>query len=138
MFSPTTPYNELPLLPGRFDYDQTALLKLSIKANQALARLDGLSLLLPNYQLLISPLLAKESIASNAIENINTTMVDFLQQEAISKDTISGAEKEVQHYRRTILYGIEQISEYGGISTKLLIDLQSRIEPSQTGIRKLP
>lgn len=89
MFSPTTPHNDLPLLPGTFDYDQTDLLKLSIKANQALARLDGLSLLLPNYQLLISPLLAKESIASNAIENINTTMVDFLQQEAISKDTIA-------------------------------------------------
>lgn len=138
MFDPHIPYNDLPLLPWSFDYDQTKLLKLSIKANQALARLDGLSLLLPNYQLLISPLLAKESIASNAIENINTTMVDFLQQEALTKDTLSWAEKEVQHYRSTILYGIELIKKYGGISTNMLIELQSHIEPSKTGVRKIP
>jgi Fic family protein len=89
MFSPTIPNNQLPHLPGSFDYDAVHLLKLSIQAHQAIARIDGLSLLLPNYELLISPLLAKESIASNAIENINTTMVDFLQQEAIAKASIT-------------------------------------------------
>jgi Fic/DOC family N-terminal len=43
---------------------------------------------LPNYEVLIHPLLAKESIASNKIENINTTMLEFLQQEAMGSSNL--------------------------------------------------
>jgi Fic family protein len=83
MFDPKLPFNDLPLLPGNFDFHKKIFLKPLIQANQALAKLDGLTLILPNYEVLIHPLLAKESVASNEIENINTTMMDFLQQEAI-------------------------------------------------------
>ena len=111
MFNPQTPYNNLPTLPGNFDYHQKQFVSLVIQANQAIAKLDGLTLLLPNYEVLIHPLLAKESIASNEIENINTTMMQFLQQEAMGVNSLQGAEKEVQHYRTAILYGVEQLNQ---------------------------
>jgi len=138
MFDPRVPYNDLPLLPGTFDYHQKQFLSSLIQANQAIAKLDGLTLLLPNYEVLIHPLLAKESIASNEIENINTTMMQFLQQEAIGANALSGAEKEVEYYRKAIVYGVDQLDKQWGISTNLLIELQAIIEPNKKGIRKLP
>lgn len=138
MFDPQIPYNDLPFLPGNFDYHQKDFLGVLIEANQAIAKLDGLTLLLPNYEVLIHPLLAKESIASNEIENINTTMMQFLQQEAMGPNKLQGAEKEVQYYRSAIMYWVEQIRVQWGISTNLLIELQALIEPNKQGIRKLP
>lgn len=138
MFDPKLPFNDLPLLPGNFDFHKKIFLKPLIQANQALAKLDGLTLILPNYEVLIHPLLAKESVASNEIENINTTMMDFLQQEAIWASKLQGAEKEVQYYRAAIMYGDKEIEKMWGISAKLLIDLQAMIEPNKTWIRKIP
>lgn len=138
MLDPTIPANDLPLLPHWYDFGQRDFLQLAIKANYALAQLDWLSSLLPNYELLISPLLAKECIASNEIENINTTMIHFLQQEAISPDRLTWPEKEVQHYRHALMQGIERMNTEWWISTNLLIYLQSLIEPSKPWIRKIP
>lgn len=138
MFDPKEPFNDLPLLPGAFDYQKRDFLSWLIEANQAIAKLDGLTLLLPNYEVLIHPLLAKESVASNEIENINTTMLQFLQEEAIRPNMLQWAEKEVQFYRKAIHHGVEQIDRLWWISTNLLIELQSFIEPEKTGIRKIP
>lgn len=138
MFDPKEPFNDLPLLPGSFDYQKRDFLSLLIEANQAIAKLDGLTLLLPNYEVLIHPLLAKESVASNEIENINTTMLQFLQEEAIRPNMLQWAEKEVQFYRQAIHHGVEQINHLWWISSNLLIELQSFIEPEKTGIRKIP
>ncbi|MBP6910914.1 Fic family protein [Patescibacteria group bacterium] len=137
MFSPTIPYNDLPLLPGSYNFHKPEHIQLALRANQALGKLDGLSLLLPDYTLLISPLLAKESVASNAIENINTTTIEFLQKEATGSK-LSGAEKEVAYYRTTLLQGMSLLEKEGGISTNMLIHLQAIIEPDKTGIRKIP
>lgn len=122
----------------KYDYHQKKFFSLLIDANQSLAKLDGLTLVLPNYEVLIHPLLAKESIASNKIENINTTMIEFLQQEAIGINRLSWAEKEVQSYRNAVMYGVEQVEKYGWISVNLLIELQAIIEPNKIGIRKIP
>ena len=136
MFDPKIAYNDLPLLDNNFD--QSKFLSPLIAANQAIAKLDWLTLILPNYEILIHPLLAKESIASNQIENINTTMVDFLQQEAMWTNKLSWAEKEVEYYRQAIKYWVEQIEVLWWITTKLLIELQSMIEPNKVWIRKIP
>jgi len=45
--------------------------------------------LIPNVDILISPLLVKESVESNAIENINTTTLKVLQNEALEKNKIT-------------------------------------------------
>ncbi|MDR0860232.1 MAG: Fic family protein [Candidatus Peribacteria bacterium] len=85
VFNPRIPYNDLPFLPGDFNYNQVEILKLALKANNHLAKLNGLSQLLPNAELLMAPLLVKESVASSAIENINTTTQKVLQEEAMGK-----------------------------------------------------
>lgn len=44
--------------------------------------------------------------------------------------------KEVVLYRSAIWRGYEIIKEKGFISTNILVELQSMIEPNKTGIRK--
>ncbi|MDQ7009696.1 MAG: Fic family protein [Candidatus Gracilibacteria bacterium] len=138
MFDKNIAYNDLPLLPGKFDYEQKEILKLTIKASEALSKLNGLLYLVPNIEILISPLLTKESVESSAIENINTTTLKVLQSQALPEKNIAGAEKEVLHYHNAILKGFENIKKYGGIGYNFLIETQSIIEPNKTGIRKLP
>ncbi|HBA45279.1 TPA: hypothetical protein DEG21_03270 [Patescibacteria group bacterium] len=43
---------------------------------------------MPNIEILVSPLLIKESVESSAIENINTTTLKVLQSNALSLDSI--------------------------------------------------
>jgi Fic family protein len=138
MFNPKIPYNDLPKL-NSIDFSiKNEYINLIIQANQEIGKLDWLASLLPNYEVLISPLIAKESVASNAIENINTTTVEFLQKEALWSSSLSWAEKEVQHYRNTLLQWIEMLKEQWWISANLLIELQSLIEPTKVGVRKIP
>jgi Fic family protein len=89
VFNPTIPYNDLPLLPGDFNYNQVEILKSALKANERLAKLNGLSQLLPNAELLMAPLLVKESVASSAIENIHTTTQKVFQEEAIKEHRVN-------------------------------------------------
>ena len=84
MFDPKVPF-QIPLLPTDFDYNQVDILKLALRANNTLAKLNGLILILPNPELLVRPLLSKESVESSAIENIFTTTTELLKAETIEK-----------------------------------------------------
>ncbi len=138
MFDKNRAYNDLPLLPWKFDYDDKDILKLTIKASEELSRLNGLLYLIPNIEILISPLLTKESVESSAIENINTTTLKVLQSQALWQKSISWPEKEVLHYHNAILKGFEDIKKFGWIWYNTFCDLQALIEPNKPWIRKLP
>jgi Fic family protein len=131
MFQKNIPNNNLPHLPGKFHYDQIAILKLAIKASEALARLNGLVYLIPNHEILISPLLIKESVESSAIENINTTTLKVLQSNALPASSVHGPEKEVLHYHTAILTGYERLKKEGGIGYNMILEIQSLIEPNK-------
>jgi len=111
MFDPQKPHNDLPRLPGVFDYHDTKLYQKALQAQTALAKLNGLLHLLPNADVLISPLITAESVSSSAIENINTTTVEVLKAQALPEDFRVGAEKEVLHYREAIMYGHQLVKQ---------------------------
>ncbi|EKD66331.1 MAG: filamentation induced by cAMP protein Fic [uncultured bacterium (gcode 4)] len=138
MFDKTIPYNDLPLLPWDFDFDKKEFLKLAIKASEEISKLNWLSYLIPNIEILVSPLLIKESVESSAIENINTTTLKVLQSNALSLDSIKWPEKEVLHYHNAILKWFERLKKEGGIWFNFLVELQGLIEPQKTWIRKIP
>jgi len=138
MFDPNVPNNDLLVLPSKFEYDQKDILKFTIKANSALSKLNWLALLLPNAELLMAPLLIKESVDSNAIENINTTTLKVLQAEAIDWKKTIWPEKEVLYYRKALMQWIKKTNDYNWIPTNLLLEVQAIIEPNKSGIRKIP
>ena len=138
MYDPKIPYNHLPLLPGDFEYDKKAFLKLAIKASEELSKLNGLVKLIPNHEILIAPLLVKESVESSAIENINTTTLKVLQSEALPESAVKWPEKEVLHYHRAMLAWYERLKQEWGIWYNAIIDTQSLIEPTKPWVRKIP
>ncbi|MBD3299761.1 MAG: Fic family protein [Candidatus Moranbacteria bacterium] len=137
MFNSKKPYNRLPLLPPRVNFDDVKLLKLVNRANMALSELNGSSRLLPDQFLLISPLVIKEGVASNKIENINTTVKNVFKAEALyDLEKESGyAEKETLNYRKAIKYGARQIKKNKALTIEDILKIQSFIEPKKAGIR---
>ena len=138
MFNKNVPYNNLPLLPWNFDYNKVDFLKLAIKATWKLEKLNWLIYLIPNKEILISPLLIKESVESSAIENIHTTTIKVLQSKAIGWKYISWPEKEVLHYQEAILKWFKLLKEYNWIWYNFFLEIQKIIEPNKPWIRTLP
>lgn len=138
MYDPKIPYNLLPLLPGEFDFDKKEFLKLAIKAVEEISKMNALVKLIPNHEILIAPLLVKESVESSAIENINTTTLKVLQSEALPETAVKWPEKEVLHYHRAMLAGYERVKKEWGIGYNTILEIQSLIEPDKPWVRKLP
>lgn len=136
MFDPKIPF-DIPLLPTNFNFDQVDILKLALRANSALSKLNWLILVLPNPQLLLKPLLSKESVESSAIENIFTTTQELLKAETIDKNKVKWPEKEVISYKQALLYGFEFIQNHWFVHTNMICDIWNIVE-SKWWIRKLP
>jgi len=67
-----TPFT-LKTLPLQNEIETTKILKKSISANRALARLNGVAKIIPNSAILINSLVLQEAKDSSEIENIITT-----------------------------------------------------------------
>lgn len=135
IFDPSKPF-DLPLLPHDHDYETKEILRLVADGTEALGRLNGMMNLLPNRDLLLKPLLINEALQSSEIENIYTTTVKVLQDEISKWTNISWAEKEVLHYREALTYGYDFLKTWNPIYTKFIEDVQARIEPNKSGVRK--
>ena len=139
MFNPQKPFNELPLLPPKINFDDIKLLKLVNKANNSLFELKGSAHILPNRLILLSPLSIREAVASSGVENINTTVSEALKADVLfDKRKISGAEKETLHYRDALMHGFKLLNKQGFLSVNSFIEIQSILEANKKGIRKIP
>lgn len=139
MFDRNVAYDHLPLLPPNFNFDDVALLKLINKANNSLFELKGMANVLPNSGILVSPLTIREAVASSGIENINTTVENALKADVIyEKSELVGAEKEILNYRDALREGYKLLKRDGFLNTNSFIGIQSVLEPSKSGVRKIP
>ncbi len=128
----------LPPLPPKINLREVEILEKALKANIALAELNGLVLSIPNYEILLAPLTAREAVASSEIESIYTTTLDILQAELFPEEKLPKEQKETLNYKQALLAGYESILSKEFISTNQIVDIQKVLEPSKSGIRKLP
>ena len=123
-------------IPPDFDFDDIEILKKAIKANTALAELNGLILSLPNYEILLQPLTIREAVASSEIENIRTTTIDILQAEISHEiNNLSKEQKETLNYKEALLSGFQRIKKQEFLATNDLVSIQKILEPNRSGIR---
>jgi Fic family protein len=130
-YDPDVPYNELPLLPPATDLDDIQILKKVNTANIALARLNGVSLAVPNRELLLEPLTVREAVASSGIENINTTVSEVFQAELFPLIEAPKPQKETLHYKQALLFGHRFIKEKGYFATNAISEIQAMLEPEK-------
>ena len=128
----------MKMLPfDEYNFKTPRILEELSNASRYLAELKGFANSIPNQHILINSIIINEAKDSSAIENIVTTH-DSIYKVLTESGFKESAAKEVVDYRSAIWRGYEIIKEKGFISTNILVELQSMIEPMNYGIRKTP
>ncbi len=116
------------------------LQRLLEKANQALGRLDGITLLLPDPDQFIYTYVRKEAVLSSQIEGTVSSLSDLLLFEADEAPGVPISDaRETANYLTAINYGLSQIeSERLPISNRLFREMHLRLLSSGRGAEKAP
>lgn len=126
---------DLPFKPA---IDMTDIsLVLSI-ANNALGRLDGMSMVLPDPSLFIYMYVRKEAVLSSQIEGTQSSLSDLLlfeNEEApgVPMDDVA----EVSCYVSALNYGLNRLKEFP-LSLRLIREIHSKLMENERGGNKQP
>ncbi len=127
--------HKLSLLPLIITLETPKTLKKAISANRALAKLNGVSKIIPNSAIMINSLVLQEAKDSSEIENIITTH-DELFRANLDISDITNEAKEVQNYRQALLKGFDLVQTNKLLLKKYIIDIQQELEQNDAGVRK--
>ena len=122
-------------LPLAQTVETTKVLKKTISANRALAKLNGVAKIIPNQAILINSLVLQEAKDSSEIENIITTH-DELYRASLNISDITNDAKEVQNYSKALLKGYDLVKENKLLLKKYIVDIQSELEQNNAGVRR--
>lgn len=122
-------------LPLSVNIETTKVLKKTISANRALAKLNGVAKIIPNQAILINSLVLQEAKDSSEIENIITTH-DELYRASVDISNITNETKEVQNYSSALLKGFDLVKENKLLLKKYIIEIQQELEQNNAGVRK--
>ncbi len=122
-------------LPLAQTIETTKVLKKTISANRALARLNGVAKIIPNQNILINSLVLQEAKDSSEIENIITTH-DELYLASLNIVDVTNEAKEVQNYSFALLKGYELVKENRLLLKKYIVEIQAELEQNDAGVRK--
>jgi Fic family protein len=137
-FNALQPYNELPGLPPVEELETKEILKASIAAHRALAKLEGSLSHLPNPSILLDSIGLQEAKVSSEIENIVTTHDELYQYAVAERDGGNRATKEVLHYKAALWYGHQEVKNKSILTTNLFLKLVQIIKKNESGIRDTP
>jgi len=107
-------------------------------ADQAVGRLDGVSVLLPDKNLFLYMYVRKEAVLSSQIEGTQSTLDDLLRFEAMAEqgkpiDDI----REVSNYVNAMMYGLDRLTALP-LSLRLIREMHGRLLQSGRGQTKNP
>ncbi|HNT08335.1 MAG: Fic/DOC family protein [Euryarchaeota archaeon ADurb.Bin009] len=126
-----------PLPPGDLALDEGLLYLLS-KADGALARLDGVTQVLPNPDLFVAMYIKKEALLSSQIEGTQASLQGILEFEAHirPRDDINEIQ-EVLNYIKALHHGIEKLG-FSPLSLDLMNEIHRFLIQGTRGSHKLP
>jgi Fic family protein len=137
-FQKNVPYNNLPELPPKATLETTKVLRKTISASRALAKLNGAITNLPNPTLFLDSIHLQEAKASSEIENIITTN-DQLYKSVIAENKFANAQaKEVISYKSALWNGLKRLESQPFITTNLCIEIMQEIKMNSSSIRTTP
>ncbi len=126
---------KIPSLPLQFDLETKPVLKKLARTHQALAELKGVTGIIPNQTILISTLSLQEAKDSSAIENIITTHDELYKSDAIARQFVSAAAKEVHNYATALREGYKKVKESHLLTSNHIIEMQATLEGNSAGLR---
>ncbi len=125
-----------PPLPPEPKLNIESLYPLLDKANTALGRLDGMSMVLPDSSLFLYMYIRKEAILSSQIEGTQSSLSDLLLFETeeafgVPIDDVS----EVSCYVAAMNYGLERIKDFP-LSLRLIKEIHAKLMNNARGGNK--
>lgn len=107
-------------------------------ADQAIGRLDGISILLPDKNLFLYMYVRKEAVLSSQIEGTQSTLSDLLRFEALAAEGQPIDDiREVSNYVDAMMYGLDRLAALP-ISLRLIREMHERLLQSGRGQTKNP
>lgn len=130
------PWNTLPHLPIDSQLFKTVeIFEQLAKSKEALGRLYGRSIAIPNQGLLINSIILQEAKQSSEIENIFTTDDELYRAYSEGKgDPTNGTAKEVLRYREALWNGYEYLKQ-ADFDKNYFIQIYQEIKQTNDGIR---
>jgi Fic family protein len=107
-------------------------------ASQAVARLDGLTIALPNPDIFIHNFIRQEALTSSLIEGVETTLDDVLQAEAVGDPLRDEAWVEVHNHIEAQRQGVEALRSGRPLSSSLLREIHGVLLDGARGAAKNP
>ncbi|MGD9696495.1 MAG: Fic family protein [Thermoleophilia bacterium] len=107
------------------------------RANQALGRLDGVTLLLPDPDLLIYTFVRKEAVLSSQIEGTQSSLSDLLIYEQDQAVGVPGDVEESSNYLAALNLGLALLDKLP-LSLRIIKEVHARLLQSGRGSDKDP
>jgi len=125
-------------LPPEPPISINSLYPLLDKANTAIGRLDGMSMVLPNPHLFLYMYVRKEALLSSQIEGTQSSLSDLLLYESdetpgVPLDDVT----EVSCYVSAMNYGLERLKEFP-LSLRLIREIHAKLMSNSRGGHKQP
>jgi cell filamentation protein, protein adenylyltransferase len=134
-------FHPRPLPPDPPLHIDTDLQRRSDRANQALGRLDGVTMLLPDPDRFIYSFARKEAVLSSQIEGTRSSLSDLLLFEHAGVPNVPPEDaQEAASYIAAMDHGIEQIARSGAppLSGRLLREVHGILLRSGRGSQQAP
>lgn len=109
------------------------------RANQALGRLDGLTVLLPDVRFLMYLYIRKEALVSSQIEGTQSSFVDLLLFENKAPTTVPKEDvEEVSNYVAAMQHGLRRLAGGFPLSLRLIREIHAILLRGGRGTNKTP
>ncbi len=101
--------NQFPPVGGFNITSQT--IKRASEATLLVGKLDGITKLLPDLDFFLLMYLRKDAAASSQIEGTMATMIDAIEAEVQTKDSIPSDVDDILHYIKALRYGMNRVKK---------------------------
>jgi Fic family protein len=109
------------------------------RANQALGRLDGITVLLPDVRFLLYLYVRKEALVSSQIEGTQSSFVDVLLFENRAPTSVPKEDvEEVSNYVAAMQHGLRRLQEGFPLSLRLIREIHAILLRGGRGANKTP
>ncbi|HWZ43870.1 MAG TPA: Fic family protein [Candidatus Saccharimonadales bacterium] len=127
-----------PQLPPS-DLKLDRLHQLLDRANQAIGRLDGLTVLLPDARFMLFLFVRKEALVSSQIEGTQSSLTDLLLFENKAPTTVPKADvEEVSNYVAAVQHGLRRLAGGFPLSLRLIREIHGILLRGGRGASKTP
>jgi len=118
-------------IPNRFPPEEGFNFTTSLHAKHAtairlLGKLDGITQLLPDLDFFLFMYIRKDAASSSQIEGTRATMIDAIEAEALTSESLPKDVDDILHYIKALNYGLTRLTDFP-LSLRFIKELHKKL-----------